>query len=511
MQQLIEGGEAMKRLIAKAALATLLTGSAGGLALLAFLLAGAPGTVVRADPPVSIGVDLDPDGTPANEATLLGSIEGCVEVQDGDEFDIDIYIKDVSPDLKSFDLTFNYDSTLLEVWDVNVSPFLAAGDGSDVWEYCDPTPDTSGFFLVNAADMGSNHDSGEGVLARLHLKALDDKTGTSQADLMLITMKDGDDNNIEPTDQYGYYNGIVRNGMIAVNEPCPDADGDTIPDAADNCPNAKNPLQENGDGDQWGDVCDNCPTVYNDQADTDDDEVGDACDNCALVANGPNEAGIPGVGNQTDTDGDGLVDTDGDTLYNEDPLDSPPLARTDDDGDGKYDEDGGGGDACDSDDDADGYRDWAENHYGSDPRDASKTPEVCDGVDNDGDTDIDEDYDYNGNDVPDCTDWNANTDGLGEPNPNDLDDDEDGWLDTWENLAGTDSLDACPDDGNDPAWPVDIDNNTWVNMGDVLMFRYVVGGDMGEWNYDHRFDLNGNGHINMGDVLYFRSWVGKHC
>ena len=499
----------MKRLIRKAALATLLTGSASGLALLAFVLAGPAGPVVRADPPVSIGVDLDPDATPANQATLLGSIQGCVQVQSGVEFDIDIYIKDVSPDLKSFDITLNYDSSILKVMVKDVSPFLAAGTDSDVWEYSDPVPDQSGFFRVGAADMGSNHDSGEGVLAHLTLLPL--SQGLSQADLMLITMKDGNDNNIEPTDQYGYFNGVVRNGIIAIDQPCPDADGDTIPDGSDNCPNTPNEFQENGDGDQWGDVCDNCPTVYNDQADTDSDEVGDACDNCALVANGPNEAGIPGVGNQTDTDGDGLVDTDGDTLYDEDPLDSPPLVRTDDDGDGRYDEDGGGGDACDSDDDADGYRDWTENHYGSDPLNPNSTPEVCDEVDNDGDTEIDEGYDYNGNTVPDCSDWEANTDGLDEPNPADDDDDNDGSPDTYENWMATDSLDACPDDGNDPAWPPDMDNNQRVTIGDVLMYRYVIGGDLGEWNYDRRFDLNGEGHITIGDVLFYRSWIGQSC
>jgi CSLREA domain-containing protein len=41
----------------------------------------------------------------------------------------------------------------------------------------------------------------------------------------------------------------------------PDADGDGIPDANDNCPAASNPGQQNTDGDTWGDACDNCPAV----------------------------------------------------------------------------------------------------------------------------------------------------------------------------------------------------------------------------------------------------------
>ena len=42
-----------------------------------------------------------------------------------------------------------------------------------------------------------------------------------------------------------------------------DRDGDTIPNAADNCPNVPNMGQEDGDTDQKGDVCDPCPTQNN--------------------------------------------------------------------------------------------------------------------------------------------------------------------------------------------------------------------------------------------------------
>jgi Tol biopolymer transport system component len=70
-------------------------------------------------------------------------------------------------------------------------------------------------------------------------------------------------------------------------EPAPivDTDGDSIPDSRDNCPLVANPSQ----------------------SDVDADGVGDACDNCVYAPNGANEAGIPGVGNQTDTGGVGRV------------------------------------------------------------------------------------------------------------------------------------------------------------------------------------------------------------
>jgi hypothetical protein len=57
-----------------------------------------------------------------------------------------------------------------------------------------------------------------------------------------------------------------------------DTDEDGIGDLDDNCPDAPNPLQEDGDGDGVGDVCDNCPDDPNpDQQDTDGDGIGDAC------------------------------------------------------------------------------------------------------------------------------------------------------------------------------------------------------------------------------------------
>ncbi|MGH9362551.1 MAG: DUF7619 domain-containing protein, partial [Thermoanaerobaculia bacterium] len=43
----------------------------------------------------------------------------------------------------------------------------------------------------------------------------------------------------------------------------PDTDRDAVPDAADNCPAAYNPRQEDGDGDGVGDACDNCTAFPN--------------------------------------------------------------------------------------------------------------------------------------------------------------------------------------------------------------------------------------------------------
>ena len=74
-----------------------------------------------------------------------------------------------------------------------------------------------------------------------------------------------------------------------------DTDGDTVPDATDNCPDVPNPAQLDTDSDGVGDACDDCPFGGSD-TDSDGDRVPDCTDNCPDVRNK----------NQSDTDGDGL-------------------------------------------------------------------------------------------------------------------------------------------------------------------------------------------------------------
>jgi WD40 repeat protein len=130
----------------------------------------------------------------------------------------------------------------------------------------------------------------------------------------------------------------------------PDADGDTIPDQYDGCPNQAG-LPENAgcpegvappdsDGDTLPDVYDGCPTVAGDQSlggcpDSDGDQVPDNFDACLSEAGFTQNSGCP-LEVIADFDGDGIADRE-DYCFTEagDALNAgcPPDQSFDEDGD----------------------------------------------------------------------------------------------------------------------------------------------------------------------------------
>jgi len=101
-----------------------------------------------------------------------------------------------------------------------------------------------------------------------------------------------------------------------------------------------------------------------------------------------------------------------------------------------------------------------------------------------------------------CT---KDTDNDGVPDYVDLDDDNDGFNDDKERYIGTDPLDACSDNTSDPAWPFDINNDTKVNVGDILKFSAegVLLTKEGDPKFNRRYDLNADRKVNVGDILLY--------
>ncbi len=220
-----------------------------------------------------------------------------------------------------------------------------AGSGGDSFDLATVGLRVARFVRIDAGDARAGLAGLSGfdldALAAVHSF---DTTGAPDADGDGIPDAVDDCPSVANPDQHD----ADGNGVGDACETTGDRDGDGVPDATDDCPGVADPAQADRDGDGVGDACDVCPSTPDPaQLDADGDGVGDACDDCARVADPlQHDADGDGTGDacdvcpalfdpaQSDRDADGIGDA------CDDCPDAPDPAQADTDGDGV-------GDACD--------------------------------------------------------------------------------------------------------------------------------------------------------------------
>lgn len=335
-------------------------------------------------------------------------------------------------------------------------------------------------------------------------------------------------------------NDYVISRLYEFHVYAPDADGDGVADSSDDCQNGAsgwtsspstdydsdgcNDLAEDSDDDNDGvdDGVDYCPKGHLDwtsgaltdhdgdgcndieeDSDDDNDTITDNDDYCSkgqlFISDSSTDYdsdGCEDISEDNDDDNDSVIDNDDDCPKGI--LGWLSDSSTDNDGDGCRDSDE------DSDDDGDGYSDTVEDDCQSDPLDSQSIPANSDGTgdcdfldeddDDDGTPDVDDDFPFDPSE-----DTDTDEDGIGDNA--DLDDDWDGYNDTYEESCDSDPLDNLSTplnfDNDDLCDELDDDddNDGYNDSIDVFQFNALewadFDGDGTGDNYDDDDDNDG--------------------
>ena len=188
----------------------------------------------------TVSVDTEITG---NSAITVGAVDACQGVaSSAGPVSVDIVIQGVTS-LSLFEADLLYNGAVLTVIDPVLSEFILAEPPFPppvVFDFSDTPPDNDGVFHISVASNGSG--SGDGVIVRLTLQPT--SGGTSHLKLDRVSMQDFFETPLQPLDGQGFYTGTVNEGRVVVDGAClPDADGDGVSDAGDNCPYWRNPSQ----------------------------------------------------------------------------------------------------------------------------------------------------------------------------------------------------------------------------------------------------------------------------
>jgi len=177
------------------------------------------------------GLEMPAPASQDSQVAPMLTADPCITVSEGDTFTVSIRGLNVA-DLLAWEIYFAYDRRIVEVVDRDVHVFLASQPGSDVFDFSDPLPNSTGLYRLAAADLGGREatETGSGIMARLTLTAK--KGGLSAASIALLDFNGDGVTDLAPVltnsrgEHIGDNNGdglfdeAVRSGQIAVDRPC---------------------------------------------------------------------------------------------------------------------------------------------------------------------------------------------------------------------------------------------------------------------------------------------------
>lgn len=209
-----------------------LTSAAISLAVTLALLAAVAAAPLQAQQPeTSIGIDADTTG---NTATTLDTIDDCVAISQGESHQVDIFIRDVT-DLLAWEAVLTFDAEVLQVVNEDVNLFMAANEGSDVYDlYRELSEGRRYLGAFDAADPPAPN-SGSGVLVRVTVEGvgpgvselrmpLSDLDGDGNPDEGPL-LRDIDVNSIGDSNGDTLFDGPIAEARIAVDASCTDEPG----------------------------------------------------------------------------------------------------------------------------------------------------------------------------------------------------------------------------------------------------------------------------------------------
>jgi hypothetical protein len=173
-----------------------------------------------------LGIDADPTG---NTATALDSRDACVSVSNGDTFDVDVIVEGVT-DLLAWEAYVSFNPDSVRVMDRDVQFLTAATANGTAYDLSESVPDADDPYRVGAANITESPEaaSGEGILARLTLEAVGSGTSVlsvapqeTSAGTIGATLTDVNGEQISDSDNDGFFDGLIVDAQVAVDEPCP--------------------------------------------------------------------------------------------------------------------------------------------------------------------------------------------------------------------------------------------------------------------------------------------------